>query len=294
MVAIDLENASWAAEYPFETHSHAVSSGAKMNYIDEGPKDGPVMLFVHGNPTWSFYWRNLVKRFSSTHRCVAMDHIGCGLSDKPQDYAYTLEQRIQDVSSLVEALGLDDITLVVHDWGGAIGFGTAVRMPDKFKQFVVFNTAAFLSPRIPFSIAICRIPVFGAVAVRGFNAFVEIAQIRAIHEKLPAPIKAAYLAPYDSWANRVAIHRFVEDIPMKPSHPTHKTLSAVDQAIGQFKSHPMLIVWGDEDFCFDVSFREEWQRRFPDAEVHALADASHYVVEDANADIQGWMETFLA
>ncbi len=265
-----------------------------MNYIDEGPKDGPVMLFVHGNPTWSFYWRNLIKRFSDTHRCVAMDHIGCGLSDKPQDYAYTLEQRIQDVSSLVEALGLDDITLVVHDWGGAIGFGTAVRMPDKFKQFVVFNTAAFLSPRIPFSISICRIPVFGAVAVRGFNAFVEIAQIRAIHEKLSDPIKAAYLAPYDSWANRVAIHRFVEDIPMSPSHPTYKTLKLVDEGIGQFKSHPMLIVWGDEDFCFDVSFREEWQRRFPEAEVHALADASHYVVEDANTDIQGWMETFLA
>jgi haloalkane dehalogenase len=123
---------------------------------------------------------------------------------------------------------------------------------------------------------------------------VEIAQIRAIHDKLSAPIKAAYLAPYDSWENRVAIHRFVEDIPMKPSHPSYETLKAIDQGIGQFTDRPMLIVWGDEDFCFDVSFREEWQRRFPEAEVHALSDASHYVVEDAIEKIKGWMEKFLA
>lgn len=296
MVDILPAQTSWAAEYPFEPKRIALPSGATMSYLDEGDASLPAMVFVHGNPTWSFYWRKLVQHFSPTHRCVAMDHIGCGLSEKPQDYPYTLAQRIADAEYLVKTLGLKDITLVVHDWGGAIGFGVAGKNPDLFREFVVFNTAAFLSKRIPFSIDICRIPVFGAVAVRGFNAFAEVAQFRAIHDRarLAGPVRAGYLAPYDSWANRVAIHRFVEDIPMQPNHPTYATLKAVEDGLAQFTGRPMLIVWGEEDFCFDPSFREEWQRRFPDAEVHALSDASHYVVEDAIDRIIPWMDTFLA
>lgn len=286
---------SWRSEYPFETQSMVVPGGAKMSYIDEGPRDAPVMLFVHGNPTWSFYWRNLVKHFSGTFRCVAVDHIGCGLSDKPQDYAYTLAQRIADLEHVMTSLDLHHITLVVHDWGGAIGFGAAGRHPERFDRFVVFNTAAFRSKRIPFSIDICRIPVFGAVAVRGFNAFAEVAQIRAIADRsrLAGPVRAGYLAPYDSWANRVAIHRFVEDIPMRDNHPTYATLVGVEEGLSQFTDRPMLIVWGEQDFCFDPSFRKEWERRFPQAQVHALSDASHYVVEDAIERIVPWMETFV-
>ncbi|MEZ4462135.1 MAG: alpha/beta fold hydrolase [bacterium] len=296
MVAINPKTASWSAEYPFEPQTIKLASGATMSYVDEGPRDAPAMVFFHGNPTWSFYWRNLIKHYSGTFRCVAMDHIGCGLSEKPQDYNYTLEQRISDAAELVTSLGLRNAVLVVHDWGGAIGFGVAERMPDLFEKFIVFNTAAFLSPRIPFSIDICRIPGFGAFAVRGLNAFVEIAQIRAIHDRarLAGPIRDAYVNPYDSWENRVAIHRFVEDIPMKPSHPSYATLKRVDDGLKQFADRPMLIVWGDEDFCFDVSFRKEWQRRFPNATVHALADASHYVVEDAIDDIKRWADAFLA
>lgn len=296
MVTLNPSQTSWAAEYPFEPKKLKLPSGATMSYLDEGDPSLPAMVFVHGNPTWSFYWRKLVQHFQATHRCVAMDHVGCGLSDKPQDYPYTLAQRIEDAEHLVKTLDLKRITLVVHDWGGAIGFGVAARNPDLFHEFVVFNTAAFRSKRIPFSIDICRIPVFGAVAVRGFNAFAEVAQFRAIHDRarLAGPVRDGYLAPYDSWANRVAIHRFVEDIPMQPNHPTYATLQAVEEGLAQFVGRPMLIVWGEEDFCFDPSFRQEWQRRFPDAEVHALDDASHYVVEDAIDRIIPWMDTFLA
>lgn len=282
---------SWHDLYPFSSHHITVAGGHRLHYLDEGPADGPPIVFVHGNPTWSFYWRDLIKAFRDTHRCVALDHIGMGLSDKPQDYSYTLARRIEDLHQLLEDLDIRDATLVVHDWGGAIGFGAALKDKDRFRRFVVFNTAAFLSDQIPFSIDICRFPIFGQVAVQGFNAFARVAQFRAIYDRsrLEGAVGEGYLAPYDSWANRIAIHRFVQDIPLEPSHPSYDTLARIDAGLQDFVGRPMLIVWGDDDFCFTPEFRREWERRFPEARVHALEKAGHYVVEDATDDIITWM-----
>ncbi len=293
-MALDVHSAPWRDEYPFASHWHAIGPH-KLHYLDEGPRDAPTLLMVHGNPTWSFYYRRLITALRDRYRCVAIDHMGCGLSDKPQDYPYTLAQRIDDLTSLVDALKLKDVTLVVHDWGGAIGMGWAGRHPERVARLVVFNTAAFRSSRIPLSIDLCRWPLIGPLAVRGFNGFARVAQVRAIHDRrrLQGPTGQGYLAPYDSWANRVAIQRFVEDIPMSPSHPTYDTLVGVEDNLHKLSDKPMLIVWGEQDFCFDPSFRQEWQRRFPDAEVHALDDASHYVLEDAHERIIPWVETLL-
>lgn len=294
-----LLNDAWAKqEYTFEPKVfRGTTGGHAMSYLDQGAPDAPVMLMVHGNPTWSFYYRRLVRAFEGTHRCVAPDHVGMGLSERPAagTYDFHLASRVADLEALVLALDLRDITLVVHDWGGAIGMGVAVRHPERFKRFVIFNTAAFRSERIPFSIDICRIPGFGALSVRGLNAFARVAQVRAIADRarLDGAVGEGYLAPYDSWHNREAILRFVEDIPMDSNHPSWLALGAVDDGIKQFKDHPMLIVWGLQDFCFDKSFLHEWQRRFPDAEVHALPDASHYVVEDAHERIIPWMQAFI-
>ena len=289
--------ASWAGEYPFASHWLEVEGGHAMHYVDEGPRDAPALVFVHGNPTWSFYYRELIKAFRGEFRCVAMDHIGCGLSDKPQQgYPYRLRRRIDDAERLVESLELERFTLVVHDWGGAIGMGVAARRPEAIERLVVFNTAAFRSERIPFSIDLCRIPLLGQLAVRGLNGFARVAQYRAIYDRknLAGPVGDGYLAPYDSWENRVATHEFVLDIPMKPSHPSYDTLVEVEEGLAQFTDRPMLIVWGDDDFCFDPSFRREWERRFPDAEVHALPNAGHYVIEDATEATIGWMRDFFA
>lgn len=286
---------SWAEHYPFESNYLTLESGAQMHYLDEGPVDAPVLFMIHGNPTWSFYYRNLVIAFRDRFRCVVPDHIGCGLSDKPQDYEYTLAQRIEDLCELSEHLGLRNVSMVVHDWGGAIGMGWATRHVELVDKLVVFNTAAFRSDFIPFSIDICRIPIFGDIAVRGLNGFVRAAQVRAIyHRELLTPeIRDAYLQPYNSWKNRVAIHEFVKDIPMSPEHPTYDVLVEVEEGLEKLRERPMLIVWGERDFCFNSDFRREWERRFPDAEVHALEDASHFVVEDATESIIGWMDTFL-
>ena len=155
--------------------------------------------------------------------------------------------------------------------------GMAGRMPERIQKLVVTNTAAFRSQEIPPSIASCRIPVFGSVAVRGFNAFAGVATWRASAKGLSASVKSGLIMPYNSWANRIATLRFVEDIPLKPSHPSYEALLAVEEGLSQLIDKPMLICWGEQDFCFTPFERRE--RRFPDAEVHAWDDVGHYVIE---------------
>ena len=184
---------------------------------------------LHGNPTWSFFYRDLIKHFSKNHRVVVPDHIGCGLSDKPQDFEYRLENHINNVLALIDELKLKDVTLVVHDWGGAIGFGCAVKRPELFKKFVVFNTAAFVSKDIPFRISLCRIPGIGKLAVRGFNAFAGAATFMTTIDSLPEDVKAGFLLPYDNWANRIATHEFVKDIPLEQNHPSRPALEEIDR-----------------------------------------------------------------
>jgi haloalkane dehalogenase len=281
--------------YPFRPNYLDTPHG-RMHYVDEGPRDAPVLLMLHGNPTWSFYYRNLVLAFRNTHRVVVPDHLGCGLSDKPSSFEYTLRNHIANVRLLVDTLNLERITLVVHDWGGAIGMGYAVTAPDRVKSFVVFNTAAFLATRMPISIFLCRIPGFGALAIRGLNAFAKGALKTCVmhRDRLSDAVRAGYLAPYDSWSHRVANLKFVQDIPMRPSHPTYAMLEEIEARLHCIAHHPMLIVWGAKDFVFNDHFLGEWRGRFPNAEVHRLDDAGHYVVEDAHERIVPWMSTFLA
>ena len=272
--------ADWRALYPFASHYFTVE-GHRLHYVDEGPRDAPVLLCVHGNPTWSFYWRALVAGLSDSFRVIAIDHLGCGLSDKPQDWPYRLDGHIRNLQALVEQLDLRDVTLAVHDWGGAIGFGVATRVPERFARFVVTNTAAFPVNRIPLRIAVCRVPGLGALGVLGLNGFAQAATVMASEKGLSPAVKAGLTAPYDSWANRIATLRFVEDIPMAPSHPSWGTLTAIDAALPTLRDRPMRILWGEKDWCFSPLFREEWQKRFPDAVVDRYEDVGHYVNEDA-------------
>lgn len=250
---------------------------------------------VHGNPTWSFAWRKFIKHFSAGNRTLAVDHLGMGLSDKPQDYAYTIEQHIQNLCQLIGTLDLKNITLVGHDWGGCIGMGAAGRMPERFARFVMMNTAAFRSKEMPLRIAACRIPVLGKIGVRGLNLFAGAAIKQAVEkkERMTPVVKQGYLLPYNNWANRIAVHRFVEEIPLKPSHPTYKTLVHAEEGLAQFKDHPMFLPWGEKDWCFTTNFLKEWQRRFPKARSLPISDAGHYVFEDAHEVILPAMEEFL-
>jgi cis-3-alkyl-4-acyloxetan-2-one decarboxylase len=274
------------AEYPFAPRSFMTPSGARMSYVDEGPRQDEAVLLLHGNPTWSFYYRRLIRELAPAVRCVAPDHIGMGLSAQPEEYDYTLATRIADIEALVSMLGLKRVHLVVHDWGGAIGFGFAARHPGMIGRIVVLNTAAFASRRIPLRIALCKVPKLGPLLVRGFNGFAWPATWMAMHRRaLTEEERRAYLLPYRSWAARVAVSAFVRDIPLNPDHRSWPTLAAAEAGLAQFRDRPMLIVWGGRDFCFNDSFLARWRELFPSAKCVRLADAGHYVLEDAHEEV---------
>ena len=277
--------------YPFASHNLQFDK-FRYHFLDEG--EGNPLLMVHGNPTWSFYYRNLILGFKNTHRCVVPDHMGMGKSDKPQNYPYTLSQHIDNLEKLADHLKLDDITLVVHDWGGAIGMGFAIRHPERIRRLVIFNTAAFLSQEIPLSLRLCRLPGFGAIAIRGFNAFARCAVRWACvkQERMTDAVQAGYLAPYDNFSNRVANLRFVQDIPMNPDSPSYPVVKEIEEKLQLFREHPVQIIWGAKDFVFNDHFLKRWQEIYPQAEVHRMADAGHYVLEDAHEKIIPMMQNF--
>jgi cis-3-alkyl-4-acyloxetan-2-one decarboxylase len=285
-----------ADEYPWKGE-YLDLAGNQLHYLDEG--EGEPLVMVHGNPTWSFYYRNLVKAFSDRHRCIVPDHIGCGMSDKPgvDAYPYTLRQRVDDLETLLEKLEVqDNITLVVHDWGGMIGLTYAHRHPEKIKRLVILNTGAFQLPKskgFPWSLWFCR-SFFGPLLVRGFNAFCLAAVYWcATRKKLTAEIEHGYLAPYDNWEDRAAILRFVQDIPLKRSDVGHQLISEVEANLEQFRKIPAVICWGDKDFVFDKHFLKIWREKLPAATVHQWEDSGHYILEDRGEEIIEIVDQFL-
>ncbi len=225
---------------------------------------------------------------------IVPDHIGCGLSDKPDDsrYTYTLASRVDDLERLLDHLGLDrDLTLVLHDWGGMIGMAYAARHPERIARLVVSNTAAFHKPAskpLPGALAICRDSRLGAFVVRGLNAFCQgTAWIGCKRNPMNRELRQAYVAPYDSWSHRIAILRFVQDIPLHPGDRAYELVSWVQGRLDLLRSVPMLILWGMKDFVFDYHFLDEWVRYFPTAEVHRFPRAGHYLFEDEAEAING-------
>jgi pimeloyl-ACP methyl ester carboxylesterase len=264
--------------YPFAAKKISIH-GHNLAFLDQG--QGKVIVMLHGNPTWSFYYRNLVNLLQDNYRVIVPDHMGCGFSDKPQDYAYTLKTHIDNLETLLAGLDIEKFSLVVHDWGGAIGMGLAVRFPERVESVVVLNTAAFPSHRIPLRISICRIPLLGDLIVRGFNGFARGAVTMAVVNKMSPAVARGYLEPYDSWAHRVALLRFVQDIPLSSKDASWQVLVEIEKGLTQLQNTPMLILWGGRDFCFTRDFYNEWVQRFPGAENYFFPEAGHYVLEDA-------------
>lgn len=277
------------------------ANSVAMCYVDVGPETPPddgeaeVLLFVHGNPTWSFYWRKLIAGLSDTRRCIAVDHVGCGRSEKPQRYPYSLKQHITNLVMLVEQLDLRRVTLVAHDWGGAIGLGAVEQLTDRFERLVLLNTAAFSPPYIPWRIRACRMPVLGTVGLRGLNLFSRAALKMAVERSgsLDKGARAGLLAPYDNWHNRVAVNQFVRDIPASPSHPTWQVLDELEAGLDKLKHLPVQLIWGMKDWCFRPICMERFQQHFPDAESFPIEDAGHYVIEDAPELVLERLRTFL-
>lgn len=278
-------------EYPFKSHFFQVAKH-RIHYVDEG--EGRCVVLVHGNPTWSFYYRKVISQLSKSMRVIAIDNIGCGLSDKPQNYEYSLHNHIENLCNLLKHLNVQKCSLVLHDWGGAIGMGYAVEHSEHIEKIVLLNTAAFRSAKIPFRISICKLPVLGEFVVRGLNGFAYPATFMALEKKMEKDIKAMYLMPYNSWKNRVAIHNFVKDIPLKRSHNSYALLEKIEKGLKKINENniPVLILWGGKDFCFTKHFYNRWREILPEAECVYYDDFGHYVLEEDYSSIAPKLENF--
>ena len=292
--------------YPANPRRFEVRPGIAMSYLDEGPRDGEVVVMLHGNPSWSYYWRMLVAGLSDRYRCIVPDHVGMGLSDKPDDdkgatprYDYTLQSRVDDLEALLRHAGVDDatpVTLAVHDWGGMIGFGWALKHAAQVKRLVILNTAAFPMPAdkaMPWQIALGRDYSIGELVIRAFNAFSAGASRLGVERKMPAAVRRAYVAPYNSWKNRISTIRFMQDIPLSPKDAAWPLLEAAGKALPSFANRPAFIGWGLKDFVFDQHFLARFRADLPQARVHAFEDAGHYVLEDRHEVLVPAIRAFL-
>ncbi len=292
-----VDRSRWHQLYPFSSH-FVNRNGLKYHYLDQGSGDPIVM--IHGNPTWSFFFRELVKGLSRRYRTIAPDHIGCGLSDKPgiDRYDYRLQSRVDDLDRFIAKMGLKKkLTLVLHDWGGMIGLAVALRRIEMIGRLVILNTAAFLPPRgkrLPLRLQLIRnIDFLAKPAVLGGNLFVQGALLMAPQRRLDPAVRAGLAAPYNCWNNRRATLMFVRDIPLSTADPSYALVKHVDENLHKLKNLPMLICWGAHDFVFDSDYLSEWRRRFSGAEVHLFPDAGHYILEDVPQQILTLVDRFL-
>ncbi len=284
--------------YPFTSRYHTID-GHRMHYVDEG-KGKPVIM-IHGNPTWSFYFRTLISGLKDEYRAIAPDHIGCGLSDRPgtRSYDYTLQSRVRDLDAFIDHLGLiDKITLVVHDWGGMIGLAWAVDHPEQIDRLVITNTSGFFLPgdkSLPLSLWMVKyLPFFAVPAVLGLNLFALGAAYMCTERRLDKDVKKGLLAPYNSWKNRIAVLRFVQDIPLSSRDRSFGIVHHVDTSLSRLSDIPMLFLWGAKDFVFDTGFLDEFRRRFPWSKTHVFHDAGHYLFEDKPFETLDIVRRFLS
>ena len=286
-------------DYPFTPNRFTPRPGLSLSYLDEGPRDGEVVVMLHGNPSWSFYWRHLVLGLRDRYRCIVPDHIGMGLSDKPGDdrYPYTLQSRVHDLTALLDHLGITGpVTLAVHDWGGMVGFGWALTHMPQVKRLVILNTAAFPLPAakpMPWQLSLGRDSRVGGFLIRAFNLFARGAAWLGTERRLPAAVRRAYITPYRGWTNAISTLRFMQDIPLREGDPAWALGEAAGRALPRYADRPAFLGWGLKDFVFDRHFLEGFRRALPNAEVHAFEDANHYVLEDKHEVLVPAVRAFL-
>src|SRR5688572_54880 len=301
-------------DYPFTPRRLQVRPGIALSYLDEytpagSGRDGEVaaaevIVMLHGNPSWSYYWRHLVLGLRDRYRCIVPDHVGMGLSDKPDDaadaspsYDYTLQSRVDDLTTLLDTLGITGpVTLAVHDWGGMIGFGWASSHLPQVKRLVILNTAAFPLPTakpMPWQLSLGRDSRIGGFLIRAFNLFARAAAWLGTERRLPAAVRRAYSAPYDGWRNAISTLRFMQDIPLREGDPAWALVAEAGRRLPEFADRPAFIGWGLRDFVFDRHFLDGFRRALPNAEVHAFDDANHYVLEDKHEVLVPAIRSFL-
>jgi haloalkane dehalogenase len=265
--------------YPFESR-YADAAGCVVHYIDEGA--GPALLLLHGNPTWSFLYRDVVKGLRDTYRCIAVDLPGFGLSSPAPGYGFTPAGHADVLERLMLDLDLTAVTLMVQDWGGPIGFAVATRHPERFTAFVIGNTWAWpkSDPGTQVFSRLLGGPV-GRRLIANRNLFVERILPGGVRRKaLPEAVMGAYRGPFPTPASRRPTAVFPREI--LASRPF---LAEVERGLPRLRERPALIVWPTKDVAFREPERRRWEELFPDHRTVLLEGAGHYMQEDAADEI---------
>ncbi len=280
---------AWLDEglYPFDGRFVELE-GCRVHYVDEG--EGPPLLLLHGNPTWSFLYRDTINGLSDRFRCIAPDYPGFGLSTAPTSYGFTPAEHARVVEHFLLSLDLSDVTMMVHDWGGPIGLGIAGRHPERFRALVIGNTWAWPvngDPHFERFSGLMGGPV-GRFLIHNFNVFVNLLIPAGTRRRRPSRrIMAAYRGPFSERSSRGPTHVFPREIVGSRDY-----LAGVESGLVNVRDLPALIVWGDRDIAFRGAERERFERLFPNHRAVVLRGAGHYVQEDASeeivAEIRAW------
>ncbi|HYO61784.1 MAG TPA: alpha/beta fold hydrolase [Actinomycetota bacterium] len=281
----------WLPEhlYPFESRRRS-AGGCDFHYVDEGA--GRPILFLHGNPTWSFLYRNVVLGLRDSFRCIAVDLPGFGLSSAPEGYGFTPAEHADALEQLVDDLGLDDVTLMAQDWGGPIGLTVATRHPEGFSGLVLGNTWAWrLNGTLHFE-AFSRAfgNPLGRLLIGGANAFVNLTIPLGTATRLPAEVMRAYRAPLATFASR----RPTWELPRELLR-SKPFLARLEEDLPTITHLPALFVWGGDDFALRKGVElPRLEALFFDHETVVLDGAKHFFQEDAPdrvvTEIRRWME----
>lgn len=288
------------AHYPFKSHFVMLSDGKKMHYLDEGPPDGEVLLFAHGYPTWSFAYRAMAVYYAALgYRCIAVDHVGFGLSDKPTQSRYhTLRRHVFNLAELIDALELGAITLVMEDWGGPIGLGMALQRRDHLKRLVIANSWVFqdtYSNRMQGLIKWATLPGIGELLFRTLNlTFSDFGFQRWTYRELSSVVMMAYKAPFRDPRARTALVQFPRMISTSPTHPSAAMFREIEHGLADLRRVPTLLLWGQDDPLFPPDVADHWKHMLPRARGPVrIARASHIMAEDAPDAVVKHLDAFL-
>jgi pimeloyl-ACP methyl ester carboxylesterase len=286
------------ALYPFQSSFVTLSDGKRMHYVTEGPEDGEVLVLLHGYPTWSFIYRALLVYYGALgYRCIAVDHIGYGLSDKPANKRYhTLHQHIQNLFEFLTLLDLHDITLIMEDWGGPIGLSYAIQRPEHVKRLVIINSWGFqdtYASRLDPLVTWVTKPGIGELLFGTFNLAFNLVIQRWTARQLSEAVLTAYKAPFRESRNRAALIQFPRMISITPEHPSAVIMREIESHLPTLRHIPTLIIWGKDDPIFPPDVAAHWKKEMPRAKGPFLIDpARHLLVEDAPDELIRHLNTF--
>ena len=291
---MDALDADLGGTFPFAPH-FLEAGELRLHYVDEGPRDARPLLFLHGNPTWSYLWRRPLAQLSAAgHRCIAYDHMGFGRSDKPPRLsAYSLERHVDNALAVIDTLDLRDVTLVGHDWGGPIGLGAMLERSQRLHSLVLMNTWAWELPSfLPPFLREFRTEGLGEILALGGNLFVESIPGGMARREVDPVMMQAYRAPFPDYWSRAGALAFQREIPLTERDRSAPLMASIHERLPRLEV-PVLLLWGMRDPVFQPVFVDQWRELLPQAEVIELADASHFLVEDQPEAVTDAIERFL-